>query len=127
MSLRPFFDNAPNTKLSRAQEQREARRRGGRRQPGSGNKPGRRGDVSVKLGADAFLGELKFTTAASHDVKLALMKKIEREAVEAGKKPYYMIEFRDEGASREGEQYFVIPRWVLEEMVDGVGLAPATA
>ena len=71
-------------------EKETASRTGKRRVPGSGNQPGRPGDVS---GAKD-LGELKTTKKTDTRIQLKWLRKIAYEALTQGKQP--MIELRFE-------------------------------
>lgn len=73
---------------SRAQEKRAAELYGGRRQPGSGNGPVRKGDVK----APSVLIENKRTDGASISIKATDLDKIRRQALSRGLVPLLGIE-----------------------------------
>lgn len=75
------------TARSQQHENSSAARSGKRRVPGSGNQPGRPGDIS----GDEDLGELKTTQKTDTRIQLSWLRKIAYEALTQGKQP--MIEF----------------------------------
>ena len=92
-------------KKSIAQEDRIAKKYdGGRRVPGSGSSPRADGDVST----DEFLIEAKLTEQKGYRVTHAVLEKITREAMGAGKTPLLELEFT------APDVYAGMPRrWVL--------------
>jgi len=112
--IAPFLahgDEAPG-KASRRQEVDLANTLGGRRQAGSGNRAGARGDVRVKRG----LGEIKYTQHASYTLKIAELRKITEEAVAVGLVPFFAVEFRD-ARSVSGEMWVAVPLWAARELL----------
>lgn len=78
------------TARSKDHETSSAARSGKRRVPGSGNQPGRPGDIS---GVED-LGELKTTKKTDTRIQLSWLRKIAYEALTQGKQP--MVELRFE-------------------------------
>jgi|2_EtaG_2_1085320.scaffolds.fasta_scaffold27504_2 hypothetical protein len=77
------------TARSQDHEKTSAKRAGKRRVPGSGNQPGRPGDVS----GDKDLGELKTTKKTDTRIQLSWLRKIAYEALTQGKQPYIEMRF----------------------------------
>lgn len=75
------------TDRAKKHEKSSAERSGKRRVPGSGNQPGRPGDIR----GDEDLGELKTTKKTDTRIQLKWLRKIAFEALTQGKQP--MIEF----------------------------------
>lgn len=78
----------PRLRRSVQQEKRVARQLGGRRVVASGALLGSKGDVK----ADRWLVECKTTTSPRFPLTLALFRKIEFEAMQAGRAPVMIIE-----------------------------------
>lgn len=78
---------------SRSQEARYAAQRGGKRQPGSGARPGAPGDVR----SENELTEMKFTDAKSYTLKVSDLQKILRQALSQGREPEFVIDFEKYG------------------------------
>ena len=113
----PHNRGASVQRRARKQEQQLAKRWHGKRQPGSGSKPGYRGDV--KLGD--FLVETKFTDKKSYRLELATLRKIGEEAAAMGRRPIVVLEFNGAGNTNVsidpggvGAFFVVMPRWVFE-------------
>lgn len=83
-------------KRSRAEEEALARTLGAQRQSGSGNQPGKRGD----LRKHGWLGEVKNTHAASFRITRGVLDKIAREADDLLLKPFVAIGFWSLGVLR---------------------------
>lgn len=79
---------SPSLRKSQRQEKRIARDGVGRVQPGSGNQPGRKGDVKL----DHWLVEAKSTKGVSTTVKLSTWRKIEAEAIRDCKEPALQLD-----------------------------------
>lgn len=77
-------------KRSQDQEDRAAKRYGARTQPGSGSRPGTKGDLRKR---GVLRGECKETTAKSYTLKLAELLKLQREA-STDELPLFEIEFQ---------------------------------
>ena len=103
-----------NIKTSQRQEARVAKREGGRRQAGSGSRPGYEGDVR-KIGA--YRGECKFTSAKSFTLKLEVLKKLEMQA-NYGELPGLDIEFQ---GGAQPWRYVVLPEWAYEMLMKEAG------
>ena len=88
--------------LVKTQEKGVAADLGGKTQPGSGNQWHSKGDVSAK----DYLVECKSTVNDSISVKVAVLEKIENEAILAGKQPVLQLEFQ---GKRRIQKYAVIP------------------
>lgn len=104
---------------SRKQEDRYAKRWHGKRQPGSGSRPGYRGDVKL----EDFLTEVKFTDAKSCRLELDTLRKIGAEAAAIGRKPLLALDFMGVGnlnmnmdLGSVGASFVIMPRWVFEEI-----------
>jgi siroheme synthase len=78
----------PRLRRSVAQEERLAVQLGGKRIAGSGSQLGAKGDVKT----ERWLVEAKTTTSGRFPLTLALFRKIEKEAIQAGKAPVMVIE-----------------------------------
>lgn len=103
-----------NQRRSRKQEQRVAKREGGKRQPGSGAIDGFEGDVRA-LGR--YRGECKFTRASSYTLKLVDLKKLESQA-RGEELPVFDLEFQSESPPK---RYVVLPEWVFETLMEEAG------
>jgi len=86
------------------QEKGIAKELRGRRQPGSGSVPGRKGDVV----AGNLLVEAKVTSKLSFSLKLAELTKIMQEAHDQGRVPAFCVRF-DQGGPRNSD--FVVLTW----------------
>lgn len=84
------------TARSIAQEDRIAASAGGRRQKGSGNRAGNRGDVR----RDELLMECKTTATGTMSIERAWLEKISGEAAAVNKDPAFVFSF--EGQMPEG-------------------------
>jgi len=113
----PFKDES-TVKRSIRQERRIEKTTGGYRQPGSGSKPMKRGDVKagrlVEMPNEtSFLIEAKTTKAKSHSVSELRLKKITGEATSLGKRPAYWITFEQMPHPYE-KDWVLIPASVLK-------------
>lgn len=90
---------------SRNQEARVARDHGGKVTPGSGNRWFAKGDVKAKR----FLIECKTTDKNSFRLELAVLRKIQMEAIAEGKDPAVCIDIG-------GVEYFVVPGYVFRNL-----------
>ena len=77
------------TARSQQHEKSSAERAGKRRVPGSGNQPGRPGDIV----GDEDLAELKTTKKTDTRIQLSWLRKIAYEALTQGKQPLIEFEF----------------------------------
>jgi hypothetical protein len=112
--LRPYLTSpVPPGLAARRQETARAKAVGGRRQPGSGNRPGFRGDVRTENAVE----ELKFTTKQSYSLKLEDLQKIEEYALSVGSFPLFTVEFR-RAVSVRGVRWTCMPEWVLRELME---------
>ena len=103
--------NLPGTVAERL----AAKRVGARLQPGSGSLLGAKGDMVRKT----FLIESKSTQKESLGVKLAWLRKIEKEALDANKDPALMIQFTDgDGRPVKGGVWVAVPEKLFLEMAD---------
>jgi hypothetical protein len=105
---RYFFDDKKRKK-SIKQEDRVAKKIGGRRQVASGAFPGHRGDVR----SDELLVECKRTDKKSISVTIAYLKKISKEASAYGRTPAVSISFEGIKPAFEGAPSLVDQDWVL--------------
>ncbi len=108
----------PETTTARAQrhEKSTAARSGKRRVPGSGNQPGRPGDIQ----GDEDLGELKTTKKTDTRIELKWLRKIAYEAMTQGKKP--MIEFEFERLKAPCPQKWVmVPADYFDDLQERAG------
>jgi hypothetical protein len=105
--IRPKVGKSDSQKRSQKQEKRAAKRTGGRVQPGSGSKPGAKGDVR---NAGALRMECKTTTKKSFTLKLSELEKLEGEAT-SGENPVFEIEFSGVHPSR---RFVVLPGWLYD-------------
>lgn len=103
-----------NQKRSREQEERMAKREGGRAQPGSGSVPGFEGDV-VRRGK--MRGEAKFTRAQSYTLKLVDLVKLENQA-RGDELPVFEIEFQH---ATQKKRFVVLPGWAYDTLMDESG------
>lgn len=99
---------------ARRQETARAKAIGGRRQPGSGNKPGHGGDVRT----DCTVEELKLTTKQSYALRRADLQKVMEQALAMGRIPVFLIEFRDAIAKPSPEQWILIPAWHYADLTN---------
>ena len=101
---------------ARRQETARAKAIGGRRQPGSGNKPGFKGDVRTT----DTIEEWKFTTHRSYALNRESLQKLMEDALAAGRAPVFGVEFRDAMAKpNPTEQWILIPAWVYDDLTKG--------
>lgn len=84
-----YFKPPSTTSRAKKHEKESAARAGKKRVPGSGNQPGRPGDVI----GDEDLGELKTTEKTDTRIQLKWLRKIAFEALTQGKQPYIEFEF----------------------------------
>lgn len=105
-------------KTPRAQEERVARRLGGKRVSGSGASMYSKGDVrGVELAGVEFLIEAKKTEKASISVKWAWLKKITHEALAVGKEPALTIEIQGgEDDPNVDRDWILIPVRIVEKL-----------
>jgi len=103
-----------NKKRSREQEERMAKREGGRAQPGSGSVRGFEGDVR---NTGKMRGEAKFTRAASYTLKLEDLTKLETQA-RGDEFPIFEVEFQ---RANQKKRFVVMPGWVYDTLMDESG------
>ena len=77
------------SRFGAAAEKRVAKLTGSRRQPASGSRWHARGDLKSK----EHLTEVKATARKSYTLKLATLRKIEREAAAQDRDPAFLLEF----------------------------------
>lgn len=119
-----FFTELPRLRtnhkcLKRAsmkQEQKSAEALGGRRQTGSGSRVGHKGDGRVR---GRYRIENRFTTAQSHPVKLADLRKIRAEC-EGLEVPIYDVQFKEKVTLRTIDNWVLIPREHFERLAHGI-------
>ena len=95
----------------RRSEKRVARSLGRKPVPGSGSRPGVKGDIRL----DRMLLETKATAKRQFVIKKAVLDKIEREALAANRMPGLMISFTSPSgeATRNGD-WLLVPKYCLE-------------
>lgn len=105
-------------RTSMQQEQEVAESLGGRRQSGSGARPGNKGDGQVLAqgvidnlegGPGRFRIENRFVTAESYRLKLSDLKKIRAECT-GRETPVFNIQFREKGTLRPLDDWVLVPR-----------------
>lgn len=99
---------------SMKQERESAEAVGGRRQSGSGARPGHKGDGRVR---GRYRIENKLTTAVSHRVRLTDLRKIRAEC-EGLEVPIYDIQFKETGTLRTIDNWVLMPRRDWEKLVN---------
>jgi len=110
---RPFLTHhTPPGLAARRQETARAKAVGGRRQPGSGNKPGFKGDVRTA----ETLEEWKFTAHGSYALKRDDLEKLLEHALSVGCVPVFGIEFRDAMSKPSRHRWLIIPDWVYDDL-----------
>ena len=110
---RPFLTApVPPGLAARRQETARAQAVGGRRQPGSGNKPGFKGDIRTA----ETLEEWKYTSKHSYALKRESLQELMEHALRVGCVPIFGIEFRDAMSKPSREQWLVIPAWVYADL-----------
>lgn len=82
-------------KMSQKQEKDWAKKTGGQRRPGSGNKTRAPQDNRTKK----YLDQLKATKSSSISIGLSEWKKLQRDALIEGREPRMVIYFAREGIS----------------------------
>lgn len=97
-----------------AQENRVAKKMGGKRQRGSGSSIYAKGDVIQ----EDFLIECKKTIHASLSVKGAWLDKITKEAMAAGKEPALAIEIQGMESTHSERDWVAVPMSVFRRLVD---------
>lgn len=98
------------------QENRLAKRFGGKRVGGSGANYHSKGDVrDVLVGEKEFLVEAKQTGKASISIKWSWLKKISREAEDNGCEPALAIEIQGGESDTTDRDWVMIPARVFEE------------
>lgn len=100
-------------KLSRKQEQRNAKLLGGRTQPGSGSSKRAKGDVRL-LGQ--YRGESKFTFARSYSLDRNVLEKILSECTD-GEKPILFLDYKNKETGRTFGSYVVLHESDFEELL----------
>lgn len=108
--LSAVFRNHQRLAKSREQEERSAKRLGGRRVPGSGSGWAAKGDTTNA----ELLVECKRTDRQSISVKKSVLRKIAIEALRAGKVPVLELEI-------SGDEYVVLRQRDFKGMVNGKG------
>lgn len=88
----------------RRQEERVASLIGGKRQPGSGNKPWESGDAYAP---GAYVGEAKATARKSYTLHIDTLRKLRQEC-RVGEKPLLHITFI-EGTGKHLERWILVP------------------
>lgn len=110
--------------VSMQQERESAEAMGGHRQTGSGARPGNKGDGQVldpgaierlEAAPGRYRFENRFTTAVSHNVKLADLRKIRSECVGL-EVPVYDVQFKEKGTLRTLDNWVLIPRGAFERL-----------
>ena len=117
-----FFKKLPNHQVSRKrikrssmqQEQKSAEALGGRRQSGSGARPGHKGDGRVR---GRFRFENKFTTAESFRVKHAELRKARAEC-EGLEVPVFDVQFKEKVTLRTIDNWVLVPREHWEKLAN---------
>ena len=99
---------------SMQQEQKSAEALGGRRQSGSGARPGNKGDGRVR---GRFRIENKFTTAESFRVKLAELRKLRAEC-EGLEVPIFDVQFKEKVTLRTIDNWVLVPRDHWEKLAN---------
>lgn len=99
-------------KITDKHERETAKKFGGKRQPGSGSKPGYKGDIKT----DEFLYEHKETKNKSFQLTTKDLMKIRREANEEGRDPAMVIRFN---SMKFDKKWVVVPEDTWEEMKKG--------
>jgi hypothetical protein len=100
-------------RLSQKQEASSAAATGARVQPGSGARPGNKGDTR-RYGI--FREESKFTFAQSFSLKKEILDKIRGEC-QGREEPVVNIEFRDKATGRVDDNWVVVPRHYWEKLI----------
>lgn len=104
------------------QENRLAKRFGGKRVSGSGANYHSKGDVrDVYVGEKEFLVEAKQTSKASISVKWSWLRKISREAEDNGCEPVLAIEIQGGESDTTDRDWVMIPARVFEEFKRLIG------
>jgi len=104
-------DNYSAKNKPKEQEKRVARRVGGHRQPASGAFTGMKGDVKSKR----FLFDAKRTKFGSMAITVDWLRKISREAEDAGKIPALSLEWEETPMHIE-KDWVVVPMYAFEEL-----------
>ena len=101
-------------RASMQQEQQSVEALGGRRQAGSGARPGYKGDGRVR---GRYRIENKLTTASSHRVKLSDLRKTRAEC-EGLEVPVYDIQFKEKVTLRTIDNWVLVPRDHWEKLAN---------
>jgi hypothetical protein len=109
----PALTPKQTRRLSQKQELDLAQSVGGRVQPGSGSKPGAKGDIRVK---GVVRGEAKYTKAGSYRLELADLQKIRSECT-LGERMAFLVRFVDDD-NRTKDEFALISRSDWEEWVE---------
>jgi hypothetical protein len=99
-------------RISKKQENKTASSMGGRAQPGSGARPGYKGDVRVY---DKHRIENKFTFAESFKIELTTLSKIRGEC-EGHERPALSLDFKDKLTGRTKDSWVIIPTTDWEKL-----------
>lgn len=113
LTLPEYWTRDQKRKKSMKQEDRLAKKLGGRRQKASGALPGNRGDVRMP----ELLAEAKRTDKKSISIKLSYLEKISKEAVSCDCVPAVAIEFGDTPPLVE-KDWVMVPAGFLRELLD---------
>ncbi|UOX38424.1 hypothetical protein VpasPP24_84 [Vibrio phage Vpas_PP24] len=98
-------------------EKRVAAKMGSRLTVGSGAKDGQKSDATLDTDAYNFRIESKATKNASFSVKLDVLEKIRKEALNTGRIPVLTVSFTDElGQVKQGGDHVMIPLWLFNEV-----------
>jgi len=122
--LEPGGDRGARNRRSRKSEDKLAGRLGGRRLPGSGNKPWSRFDKTTAkgdVGIKGFHLEHKETEALSIGLKLAWLHKVADGARRVMKDPGLVVKY-ERPVGTEDEEFVVLPIEVFERLLRECGL-----
>lgn len=121
--FRPNLYGLEQRSTPTGQEDRVAKKLGGRRQPGSGASPYAKGDVKqpsgVEFSPDRFLIECKQTEKKSLRVQGQWLSKITREAMAAGKEPALEFEIQGYEDPQLEKEWIAIPLSVFRRLQEG--------
>ncbi len=106
--------NKKRLRRAATKQENEIERMGGRRQSGSGARPGYKGDGRVD---GRYRLENKFTQAASLRVKLSDLTKLRGEC-EGLEVPVFAIQFKEKGTLRTLDDWVLIPRKEFERLAN---------
>lgn len=101
------------------QEERVAKKLPWRRQPGSGNQPGKKGDFEDPR-PESVVGEGKTTEGRVIVVEMSWVRKIWREATEMRKKPILVLGFENMPPPVE-EDWGAMPMSVVRALTEAAG------